>query len=241
MPDEPDIDKPPYLSLTTLTNFFDRLGEGPVPPRIDRSALERYSGATQALLMNALRLMRYVSPDGLVLPSLRDAVNDPVARKAYLEGWARHFYAAQLALAEENGTAQMLQESFAGFGYNGSTLRKAIVFYLQLVEYLGLPNSPHFRAPKQGGTPTAKRRPRTTATPTARSEPTYGSMIYGEPRGETTIVRIDDLATITITVDAQWMKLPVETITSMREAIATLEALDTTDTITIRYASEPQS
>lgn len=67
-------------------------------------------------------------------------------------------YACQLDLAEQNATSQMLFESFAGHGYTGSTLRKAIVFYLSLVEYLGLPNSPHFRAPKQSATPTAKRR-----------------------------------------------------------------------------------
>ena len=47
------------------------------------------------------------------------------------------------------------------------------------------------------------------------------------PKGDVTVVHIDDLATVTITVDAQWMKLPVETITSMRDAITQLEALDT--------------
>ena len=46
------------------------------------------------------------------------------------------------------------------------------------------------------------------------------------PRGEETIVRIGDLATIAIHVDAKWMRLPVGTITAMREAIAKLEALD---------------
>jgi len=44
-------------------------------------------------------------------------------------------------------------------------------------------------------------------------------------------VKVGTQATITITVDAQWMKLPVETITAMREAIGQLEAL----------GSEPES
>jgi hypothetical protein len=39
------------------------------------------------------------------------------------------------------------------------------------------------------------------------------------------VIQIAPEATITITVDAQWMKLPVETITSMRDAISKLEAL----------------
>jgi hypothetical protein len=226
MPDDQSSgeDKPPYLSLTTLLNFFDRWGDGPIPPRIDKSALDRFSGGTQAVLMSTLRLMGYVGPDGVVLPALRDAVRDADARKAHLDHWARLFYAEQLKLAEQSATAQMLHESFAAHGYTGSTLRKAVVFYLSLVDYLGLPKSPHFRAPKQSGTPSSKRR--TKATPVPNDGRPTAVAVQATPRGETTVVKINGLATITITVDAQWMKLPIETITSMREAIAKLEALD---------------
>jgi hypothetical protein len=227
MPDETAEDKAPYLSLTTLLNFLDKWGEGPIPPRIDKSALDTYSGGTQAVLMSTLRVMGYVGPEGQVLPALREAVASVEARKAYMDLWARRFYSTQIALAEQNATAQMLHESFAGFGYSGSTLRKAVVFYLQLVEYLGLPNSALFRAPKQAGTPTAKRRTRRTAAPETPQTPAVPTP--AAPRGETTVVRIRDLATITVVVDAQWMKLPVETITSMREAIATLEGLGTAE------------
>jgi hypothetical protein len=221
-------EKPPYLSLTTLLNFFDRWGEGPIPPRIDKSALDNYSGGTQSLLMSTLRLIGYVDAEGAVLPALREAVRDEGLRKAHLSNWSRHFYGEQLALAEQNATPQMLHESFAEYGYTGSTLRKAVVFYLALVDYLGLPNSPHFRPPKQSATPYSKRR----AKPTPTGRTVVGDMsapvtAYTAPRGETTVVKIDGLATITITVDAQWMKLPIETITTMREAIANLEGLGT--------------
>lgn len=230
MPDDQNggEEKPPYLSLTTLHNFLDRWGDGPIPPRIDKSALDTYSGGTQALLMSTLRLMGYVDREGVVLPALREAVRDTDARRAHLNDWARHFYAEQLELAEQNATAQMLHESFAGHGYTGSTLRKAVVFYLSLADYLGLPNSPHFRAPKQSATPPSRRR--TKAAPVERTaQPAIPTPVAAapSPRGETTVVRIGELATITITVDAQWMKLPVDTITSMREAVAKIEALDT--------------
>lgn len=161
-------------------------------------------------------------------PSLRNAVASVDARKAHLEAWARHFHASQLVLAEQNGTAQMLQESFAHYGYTGSTLRKAVVFYLGLVDYVGLPNSPYFRAPKQAATATSRRRVRPAPAATSRPEPMPPLAAPTVPRGETTVISIEDLATITVTVDALWMKLPVETITSMREAIVKLEALDTT-------------
>jgi len=102
-------DKAPYLSLTTLNNFFDKWGDGPIPPRIDKSALDNYSGGTQALLLSTLRLMGFVDNEGEVLPALREAVNDPAARKAHLTEWARRFYAPQIELAERNGTPQMLR------------------------------------------------------------------------------------------------------------------------------------
>lgn len=228
MPDEQNTiteDKAPYLSLTTLSNFLDRWGDGPIPPRIDKSALDTYSGGTQAVLMSTLRVMGFVDQEGRVLPALRQAIKEPQYRKAHLEGWARHFYARQLDLAEQAATAQMLHESFAVYGYSGSTLRKAVVFYLSLVEELGLPNSPLFRPPKQSATPPARRRP-------ARVSPAPVEDRYQAPPpspraqgGEVTVIRIDNLATITVTVDAQWMRLPVETITAMREAIGNLEAL----------------
>lgn len=229
MPDDQSSeDKPPYLSLTTLLNFLERWGNGPIPPRIDKSALDNYSGGTQAILLSTLRLIGYVNQEGHVLPALSEAISSPEARKAHLGEWACDFYATQLNLARQNATAQMLHESFAPYGYKGSTLRKAVVFYLALVDYLSLPNSPHFRAPKQSATATARRRTRPASMPIPPEPPSVATPVV-EVRGETTIVRISDLATITVTVDAQWMKLPVSTITSMREAIGKLEALDATD------------
>ncbi len=231
MPDAqmPPDDKAPYLSLTTLTNFFDRWGDGPIPPRIDKSPLDRYSGGTQSLMLNTLRLMGYVDQEGRVLPALRDAIQDVDARKAHLEAWARQFYATQIGLAEEHATSQMLHESFATFGYSGSTLRKAIVFYLALVDYVGLPNSPMFSAPRQSATPPSRRRRVRNGPSSAPPEHVSPSRPIREPSGEVSVIEIDDLATITITVDAQWMKLPVQTITAMREAIDQLVALGTSE------------
>jgi hypothetical protein len=38
----------------------------------------------------------------------------------------------------------MLEDSFDKWGYGRSTKRKAIVFFLNLSDYLGLPKSPYF-------------------------------------------------------------------------------------------------
>jgi hypothetical protein len=172
--------------------------------------------------------MGYVDHEGRVLPPLREGVRDANARKAHLRAWARQFYARQIDLAEQHATSQMLHESFAIYGFSGSTLRKAIVFYLALVEYLELPTSPHFRAPKQSATAPSRRRQRTTRAFTPFEPVTVPAPQTPQAAsGEVSVIEIDDLATITITVNAQWMKLPVQTITAMREAIDKLVALGT--------------
>lgn len=224
MPDEQVVDdKPPYISYTTLHNFLDRLGSGPIPPRIDKSSLDTYSGGTQGILLATLRSMEFIDGDGNVLAPLREAATDSDARKAHLGVWASRTYDKQIALAAENGTAQMLHESFADTGYQGSTLRKAVVFYLQMVEYLGLPNSPHFKAPRQ---PQPSRRRRPPAPPTATpAEPVAVAPARSTAEGQTTVIHVGDMATITVTVDAQWLRLPVDTLTGIRKAVSDLEAL----------------
>ena len=67
MPDDIPPDRPPYLSLTTLLNFLDRWGDGPIPPRIDKSALDKYSGGFQALAYapyGGLEELRSLEPKG---------------------------------------------------------------------------------------------------------------------------------------------------------------------------------
>jgi hypothetical protein len=227
VPDEQTADqKPPYISFTTLLAFLDRLGAGPIPPRIDRSAMDSYSGGTQGILLATLRALNFIDPDGNVRSDLIDAARDEVARKAYFTDFARRVYPEQLDLAERSGTAQMLHETFTAIGYQGSTLRKAVVFYLALVEYTGLPTSPHFRPPRQQ----APRRRKASAPPPEVSVPAGAdapSRGAAAPAGDTTVITIGNMATITVTVDAQWLRLPVETLTGIRQAVADLEALAT--------------
>jgi hypothetical protein len=219
--------KLPYLSLTTLTNYLDRLGEGPIPPRIDKSTLEKYSGGTQAVLLVTLRAMGFIDAAGRTQPSLHLAATSPDERKRLFREYAERTYAEQLELAQQTGTAQQLVESFASSGYSGSTLRKAIVFYLALVEYLGLPNSHLFRPPKQTLTGGGRRVQRRTALAPPVSKTPEPPPAHSGHHGQTRTVLIGDATRITITVDADWLGLPVETITSIRKAIADLEALET--------------
>ena len=145
---EADSFKPPYISFVTLTNFLDRFGQDPPPPQVDKSFLETYSGANQAMLVSVLRTFGLVDSDRNVLPPLLAVSTDEDERKRYLDQKLRKHYAELDVLAAQNGTAQQLENWFKQYDYRGSTLRKAILFYLSAAEYVGLPRSPHFRVPK---------------------------------------------------------------------------------------------
>jgi hypothetical protein len=206
MPDQPQASawKAPYVAYPTLTNFIDvKLGSNPLPPRIDRGFLETYSGSVRPLLLQALRTMGLVGEAGEVLAPLREAARSTDLRKKILGEWARLFYVEQIELAGQHATSTMLQESFAKHQYQGSTLRKAIVFYLSLTDDVGLPKSPHFKAPKQVGVGPGRSRSRHTvaaeALPQRVVPPSTG--VYS------LTVRLTSGGTVTLTVDVNPLAL----------------------------------
>jgi hypothetical protein len=225
---------PPYIAYATLANFLDnKLGTNPLPPRIDRGFLDSYAGSVQAQLLSALRLMGFIGDQGEVLEPLREATRSPDLRKKVIRDWALNFYREQVELARQNATAQMLYETFSRQKYSGSTLRKAIVFYLSLTDDVGLPKSPHFRPPRQ----TSPRLPQKPATrrPPARggqrplveqaSGAVSGIQSAGPEQGERKVITLGDAGTVTITVNVRWLDLPDQTFSKLRSTIRVLEAL----------------
>jgi hypothetical protein len=162
--------KPPHISYERFTKFIDvRLGGKELPPRIDRGFLDNYAGSVQSLMLSALRTIGLIDTEtGTTLPALTAAAESPEQRRHVLRGWATKFYEEQLRLAQANATAQMLHESFGRSGLSGSTLRKAVVFFLTLADDLELPRSPHFKPPRETGTAVSRKR---RSAPASKLEP----------------------------------------------------------------------
>ena len=139
---------PPYVSWTTLINLLNKLGEGALPNRIDKGLLDTYSGATQAQVLSTMRGLDMIGDNGKIQPRLIRLVNEPDQRKGVWREILDQYYHEQMKLAEQNATAQQLWESFQKYEFKGSTLRKAIVFYLKAVEFAEAPTSQFFKAPK---------------------------------------------------------------------------------------------
>jgi hypothetical protein len=207
----------PYLPYGTLTNFLDnKVGSGAVPPRIDRTFLENYSGSVRPLIIATLKTTGMIDGEGNVLPPLREAVqNPPESRKAVLRSWAEQFYSPQIELAKQNATPQMLWETFSERGFNGSTLRRAVIFYLALSEDLGLPLSPHFKIPKAPAPGTGTTRKRSSAKKGAGKgggEPAAGdagTATFTQTDGDTYKVTLPSGPVVTLTVKMDVMRASV--------------------------------
>ncbi len=136
---------PPYISWRLLIQLVERL-EGNPPPRIDTTILAG-SNPTRAQTKLALKSLELIDQEGALTESFTTLIeaggNRPVVVRSLLE----RFYPGPVKLGRVNGTQQQLEEEFRGYGVSGSTVRKAISFFLKAAEYAELPTSPHFRVP----------------------------------------------------------------------------------------------
>lgn len=217
----------PYVSFKTLMGLLDKLAGGAVPPRIDKTVLDTYSGGTIAILLAALRMLDLIGEDGTKTEHLEPVVHDPEARKAHIRTFVEQTYPEQLKLARQDGTTGQLLESFSTV--NGTdTKRKVILFYLAAVAFTGLPNSQHFKAPKQAAAGAKRNRRRNNGT--AGGKPDDQEDQQPPPPagdGEEVSVTFGDLGFATLRVNVKWLSLPDETFTALRSVVRDLKSLAT--------------
>jgi len=196
---------PPYLAFGTFRNFLQGLNPERVPARIDRSLMIGMAGGTQTYLLQALRQFELIDEEGRASRALVDLAGGDEAFKAAMDRLVRRFYADQLALSDQQGTAAQLTESFAGSGYQGSTLRKAITFFLNAAAAADIALSPHFRSPNPGRSTTgARKKPR----PKPAIPPIDVAQVNGAAEQRT--VQLKSGGTLTISCSTTFMELSRE-------------------------------
>lgn len=154
---------PAYGSYPSLMKIIDRMQQHGIPPVLDRSFFGNQSGSLTAQQRGSLRFLNLIDADFRPTDEMKMLVlSDEEGRKDILRQLAKEAYADQLKLAEINGTQGQLAESFRKMGITGSTVDRAISFFLTLAEDLGLPTSPHFK--KIASQPANGSRPRRRKT-----------------------------------------------------------------------------
>lgn len=157
---EPNGWTPPYISFNTVTTLWERMAKEAPPPRIDKSYLDTFSGGYQSQVIAALQSIDLLEEDGSVTDRLKRLVGGSAEeRKQVVAEVLQEFYSEPIRLGEINATQQQLEEWFRGLGIQGSTLRKAVAFYLKAAEFAGVPVSPNFKTPRVTTTTRKRRKP----------------------------------------------------------------------------------
>lgn len=126
---------PPYVSYLTFKNLLEWLGTEGVPLRFDRSFWsKRYNGSTGPQLMSGIRFLGLLIDDKPT-PLLENLVNaNGEDRKESLRDIYRKAYDAVNFDALKRATTGMLTEWFGAYSIDGTTLRKAVSFFIHALK-----------------------------------------------------------------------------------------------------------
>ncbi len=142
----------PYAAWKSFVTFLARLAEMGLPQKVDRTVMSKMSGATQSNIRVALSFLKLTDSDGV--PT--DALKTLVAKHGDGEGWKAALRDVVLGAYEpviaglslENGTADQLWKCFRDNGnVRGSTLSRAVRFFLAALRAAGVKHSRYFKAP----------------------------------------------------------------------------------------------
>jgi Family of unknown function (DUF5343) len=173
--DEKQKTSPPYVAWRTFLNFISSLRETGLPSQINRSVMSHLSYSTQAQLLAALRSLGMTDAAGTptsILAQLVDANEKnqgAVINKILRDNYAFIFNNLDLSRA----TPDELDNQFKKVGISGSTVGRAVAFFLGAAGSSGYALSAHI---KKIGTP---------STGAKASRPTRKRRIQAKPNVET--------------------------------------------------------
>lgn len=206
--DAQDTFAPPYISFETFRSFVGRLNPQYLPPRIDRSMMVGMAGGTQTYLLQALRSFELVGDGNETRPALVELASGDDRFKTALGELLERCYPEQLELARRQGTSAQLIESFAASGYSGSTVRKAVTFFLNAARAADAPLSPNFRAPTaRVAAPRKATRPKPKTTPDPADG---GTSPQGPAADERHTVELASGGTVTVSCSTAFLGLTRE-------------------------------
>lgn len=143
---------PAYTSYRPLILWLNGFREaGHVPMRVDKSHLPKASGSVQAGHIYALRYLKLVDDAGKPLPLFEKFVmTTDDQRSALLAQMLRDSYRFLFEDPEfdlARASSRMLEEKFRALDIKGSTLLRAIAFFLAAAKDAGIKLAPGLKAP----------------------------------------------------------------------------------------------
>jgi hypothetical protein len=171
--------KPPYIPYRTLISSIERMKEIGVPPRIDTSVFRGQANSTIAALVASFRFLGLSDADNKTTPLLRKLVDaEGEARSAVLKEMLLSSYTF-LALPEvdlANATNQQVESAFRAQGIEGSTIYRAMSFFIAAAADAKLTHSKYIKPPSPkptNGIKKTKQKEASTPPPPPPHAPTH--------------------------------------------------------------------
>lgn len=142
---------PIYASIKSLGSFYDqRREDGHITTVVDRSLMSNFSGSTANELLSGLKFLKMIDDKNKPLELYEAYVNaDEETRKMLMHAMIIESYGFLFADGFDitRATTQQVAEKFRSQGVNGSTLVRAMSFFLAAAKWCGFKVSPNIKLP----------------------------------------------------------------------------------------------
>ena len=197
-----------YIPFATLLTAIETLEQG-LPARLHKSVWSSLSGGVQAQVLSAFKFLRLIDEQGKVQPTLKRLVEERENRNDVLMEVIADAYPAVIELADKNASQKDFEDAMRQYGVQGTTLDKAVRFYLQAAETVGLLTSPHWKKTKAVRTGGAKKPSKKGKRAAIKRGGTSGGDIQknGQRASDTISVDLKSGGTVTLDVTAAFTQL----------------------------------
>lgn len=162
MPNNGAVSTPVYVPYATFLSALDNLRTHGIPGtgKIDKTLWDTQSGAIQGQLLIAFRFLGLIDEQNKVLSPLPPlAAASAEERKPMLKKIMEEKYKSVLSRDLNTISQGQLEEAFRAFNISGSTLVRAIRFFVKACQEVGIPISKRV-SEKTRSTGSQPRRPR---------------------------------------------------------------------------------
>lgn len=179
------ITPPVYVSWGAFISFINRLRDTGVPQRIDRSLMGSQSGSLISALIAGLKALSLIDDSQRPTETMKrlvvatDEERQPIYKEMFEQAYSFVHDDQEFHLA--TATTAQLSQKFREQGMSGSTVTKAIAFFLMLAKMADVKVSPHLKAPPA---PRSNGKKASKAMPKRDPEPEASEQVYEEPAEE---------------------------------------------------------
>lgn len=135
---------PPYVSFNSFMDDLDWLEQDGLPQRFDMSVWsKRHHGTSAAQMNSAFVFMRLIDTNAAPTDALQRLVFNRDRRASILSQLLRTRYSSVFELDLARATRAQVEDQFRHWNLSGTTLRKAVTFFVHASTYAGVPLSSH--------------------------------------------------------------------------------------------------